>query len=210
MKKSFALGAVLCLSLAGCSAATPPAPNAPNVKAIESGSTDSPASSPSSSTPPPMKSDRGGLIKVVGQPASMTNADNQPIVEFVITKIDTKPKCDGPYPEKSQNGTLIALKMDVQTYKEMNSEEGISSFDAGSYGWKYISPEGTTFNGELGGIGAFSCMKESKTLPGNIGPAEKVTGWIVLDVPKADGTLILDPNWNGGWEWEIAPEKPNA
>lgn len=140
----------------------------------------------------------------------MTNAEGKPLVEFVVTKISTKPKCDSGFPSKSENGQFIAVKMDVQTYKELGAEESMSNFTAGSFAWKYISPEGTTFNGELGTSASFSCMGESKTLPTQIGPSEKATGWIVLDVPKADGTLIFDPNFTGGWEWEIAPAKPNA
>jgi hypothetical protein len=48
-------------------------------------------------------------------------------------------------------------------------------------------------------------MAESEVLPVNgIGPAEKVTGKIVLDVPGTTGTLVFKPMGGasgGGWEF---------
>lgn len=149
-------------------------------------------------------------MKEIGQPASLTNAAQQPIVEFVVSKIERKPKCDAEFATDPENGKFLAVKMDIQTHKELGAEEFIEDFYADANSWTYISPEGTTFNGSLSTGASYSCMKESKTLPASIGPAQKVSGWVVLDVPKAEGTLVFDPYHSGGWEWEIVSEQPNA
>lgn len=100
--------------------------------------------------------------------------------------------------------------MDSQTHKELGAEEFIKDFYADANYWTYISPEGTTFNGSLSIGASYTCVKESKILPDSIGPVQKVTGWVVLDVPKAEGTLVCDPYQSGCWEWELVSEQPNS
>lgn len=41
-------------------------------------------------------------------------------------------------------------------------------------------------------------------LPATIGPGEKVTGKVLLDVPNSQGTIIFsDVASDAGWEWKI-------
>jgi hypothetical protein len=73
--------------------------------------------------------------------------------------------------------------------------------------FKFVGANGTTFNGDLSSVGAYSCLPdEQKIASGGVGPAEKVTGKIVLDVPVAVGTLIFKSylvSGSTGWEYNF-------
>ncbi len=46
----------------------------------------------------------------------------------------------------------------------------------------------------------------SDTFPSDLlGPGQSYAGAVVLDVPAAAGTLVLDPSWGqeGGWEYSF-------
>lgn len=88
----------------GCLITAPPAPNAPGTAPIESATSGAESPADAAIFPPAQKRDRGNLIKEIGQPASVTNAAQQLILEFVVTKIDRKPKCDAEYATKPENG----------------------------------------------------------------------------------------------------------
>ncbi|NKG19367.1 MULTISPECIES: hypothetical protein [Paeniglutamicibacter] len=209
--KFLAVASLATLLLTGC-ADTNQAPTAPDVTPIASGSPSSASTEPSAATPSATAetSDRGNLIKVIGQPAGTVNTAGDQTVSFVVKKIDMKIKCNAPYATKAENGHLIGIKMDVQTFKELNDPDypGMT-FDAHPSSWTFISKEGTTFNGDLGTSSAFMCLEDDDQLPNSIGPAQKATGWIVLDVPATTGTLIFSTQPGTGWEWELA-EGPNA
>lgn len=75
--------------------------------------------------------------------------------------------------------------------------------------FKFVGANGTTFNGNLGTMGAHSCLPDSETIGANgggIGPAEKVIGKLVLDAPEPTGTLVYKSyltSGNGGWEYKF-------
>ncbi|MGM9472464.1 hypothetical protein ACS5PJ_10710 [Pseudarthrobacter sp. YS3] len=70
------------------------------------------------------------------------------------------------------------------------------------HGWKVIAENGTTANGKFDSFEAFAYFPDAEKLPSSIGPAEKASGKIVLDVPTSAGILINDPDGAGGWEWD--------
>jgi len=76
-------------------------------------------------------------------------------------------------------------------------------FGLAGYGWKAVADNGTTFNGDLGSFPAFMCFGDAERFPSALGPGEKATGKIVLDVPTATGVLIHKQGFMPiGWEWE--------
>jgi hypothetical protein len=64
--------------------------------------------------------------------------------------------------------------------------------------FKMIGPDGTTV-GTLSTDMVYNCLTDrSQLLPNNIGPAEKVSGMVLLDVPSISGTLVFEPIQNAG------------
>lgn len=205
-RKLFAAASLTTLLLTGCGTASRSA-SSPDVTPIPTR-----AAAPSSPAAEPKTSDRGNLIKNIGQPAGMADANGDQSVNFAVTDIKKNLKCNTGYPAKADNGHLIAVKMDVEVKKNFaDPDYPGETFPTHSSAWKFISANGTTFNGDLGTDGAFNCLDDKQTLPSEgIGPAQKASGWIVLDVPAKTGTLIFDYYGTGGWEWELTDNKPNA
>lgn len=75
-------------------------------------------------------------------------------------------------------------------------------FGLAGYAWKAIAENGTTFNGDVQTASAYMCLNETEKFPSALGPAEKATGKIVLDVPTAAGVLVHKQGFMPtGWEW---------
>lgn len=166
----------------------------------------------SPSAPAAEVSDRGYLIKEVGQVSSEMTEEGKTTVKFTVKDIDLNLKCTGQYAGKADNGHLVGVKMDIQTTKALYDPDypGMTFLGGHPSNWKFISKDGTTFNGQLGTGGAGVCLKETQTLPDSIGPAQKATGWVVVDLPSTKGTLILEGSGGvGGWEWQL-DGAPNA
>lgn len=123
----------------------------------------------------------------------------------MVSDIKKNIVCEADYPVKSANGHLIALKMDIDVKKEFAEPDYPElTFSADASSWSFVSKKGTTFNGELGTDAAFNCLDDKKTLPWRgIGPAQKASGLVVLDVPALEGTLIFHHQGQAGWEWEL-------
>lgn len=222
-RKLFAVASAAALLLTGCGSAATPA-SAPDVTPIaassEAASSSAPTSAPSSSAPAsseasssatPEMSDRGYWVKKVGQTAGLTDTDGSRLVSFAVTDIKMKLKCNSGQALKPDNGHLIAVKMDVDVKKAFaDPDYPGATFPTSASSWKFVSKNGTTFNGDLGTDASINCLDDKDTLPfEGIGPAQKAIGLIVLDVPATTGTLIFDYDGTGGWEWELKGE-PNA
>lgn len=207
MKKSLLFIPLVVLALSGCGSSAP-------VAKAGSGHAATASATPSASaaTPTAKMSDRGYLMKEVGQVASETTEEGKTTVEFKVKDIDLKLECTGEYAGKADNGHLVGIKMDVHTTKDLYDPDypGMTFLGGHPGNWKFISKDGTTFNGQLGTGGAGVCLKDTQTLPESIGPAQKATGWVVVDLPSTKGTLILELSGGvGGWEWQLG-EAPNA
>ncbi len=78
-----------------------------------------------------------------------------------------------------------------------------TDYSFGSHNWGFITPKGTTAN-NIATVATYSCFPENEMLPDMIGPSEKVTGKVVLDVPSPTGTLIFnDVLSDASWEWNM-------
>lgn len=194
--------AALGVSLSACGGSPSATATAPNVEPLAAQTSSAPAES--------AKSPRGNLIKEVGQPAGISDADGNTLVNFSINSITPLAECTGPYPSPVENGHFVVLDVSVETLPELGTtESGPQTFDINSTMFKFVGTNGTTFNGNLGSMAAYSCLPDTETIGSNgagIGPAEKVTGKLVLDVPEATGTLVYKSyltRGNGGWEYKF-------
>lgn len=203
---ALALMATVGLSLSACGGSPSAIATSPNVESMAA-STPSPAV-----TQEAKKSPRGNIIKELAQPAGMTDKDGKPIVNFTINSITPDAPCTGPYPQPSENGHFTVLDVTVETSPELATasyDGGPLSFDINGAMFKFVGASGTTFNGSLNSGGAYSCLPDEQMINnhgGGIGPAEKVTGKLVLDLPETTGTLVFKSyltSGNGGWEWNF-------
>lgn len=158
---------------------------------------------PTTEPPGPAKSERGNVVKAIGEAAGIIGEDGQPLVTFVVNSITPDVVCTQEYTEPAENGNFLAVDVSVQTSPAMTDPDAlITSFDMSSYHFRTIAPNGTSSNADPDTFAAFSCLDDSVLLPSSIGPGENVTGVVVLDVETPQGILIYENSSIGdGWEW---------
>ncbi|WOQ70787.1 hypothetical protein RYJ27_06280 [Microbacterium limosum] len=183
------------LSLSACSGSSAPL-ETPEVEAAGATSEPTPAETPEAAESDSEVSQRGNLIKGVGVPFGATNLDNEDVGTFVVTAITVDPECTGEYAEPAENGHLIRFDVEGETTAVYDGEIMLNEAL-----WKAIAENGTTFNGSLSTMAAYSCLPDNEMLPVNLGPGERVRGSLIFDVPTPTGVLVLDPWGSGGWEW---------
>lgn len=198
------LAALACTSLlllTGCAGPgeDSPEPEAPTVE---------PATTPSETPEPDQprdESERGNLIKEVGETFGLGSPDSgEPPVTFSVTAIEVDPECTNEWAEPSEYGHFVKIDLEGETTSELADIGG--GLWWGSVAWDVIAENGTTMNGSPATSAAWSCLPDSDTLPQEIGPAERVSGSIVLDVPTPSGIVILTDNPDAAWEWEYPEE----
>jgi hypothetical protein len=148
------------------------------------------------------KSVRGNLNMTVGDTGTISDSGSGDVqTKFTVNSI--KPiKCTEQYASGPDNGNLTAVDLTVETTPEL-AKDSYPKFTLSSYDFKFIADNGTTFNGNLGGIGTYGCINDSLTFPsGGMGPAEKITAKVILDLPAPHGILVLESGL-GGFEYKF-------
>lgn len=209
MKKSLPLaGIVLSLAaLTGCVQTVPGTGATTDDSTAAEGSAESTPTEETPSEPAEDLSPRGNYVQEVGQSAGIfaeADPDND-IVGFTVTGIETDPVCTSSYAQKPENGHFIKVDIEAETGTAEQFEEYFygQDFQFNPHSWKFISTDGTTANSVASGP-SYGCLAESELLPDMIGPAEEVSGSLMLDVPATEGTLIFEEMMTDlGWEWEI-------
>lgn len=154
-------------------------------------------------TPVEAKSDRGNIIRTLGQGAGLADKSGNQAVSFVLNKITIDPECTSEFARPPQNGHYLALDISAQTFPPLKDLFGSGQIDFGAHNWKLIVANGTTYNGTLSSGPALGCLADSEKLPDRVGTGEKVTGTLILDVPATEGTLVFAPTFaDASWEWQ--------
>lgn len=200
------------LGLAGCASAEgdsdAKATPIPVVAASDSAApTETPTPEPT--TPEPTEtsvygesvtSERGYLVKQLGQIAGTTTESGETLMQFSVTAIQPNFQCTSEYSEQPENGNFIAITLDVQTTAALAQVEEMPYYNMSAWDFRVIGPDGTRENDSTGS--ASMCLDSSEALPSEIGPGEHVVGTIVLDSKYTSGALAFVPAWiAGGWEW---------
>lgn len=191
-RASGALALLLVLApLTACSAEKDPA-KAPSVE---------PVAPTESKKDEPARSDRGNLIKEVGQPAGIGPLDGggPNTVDFVITNITVDAACTNEFAQTPMNGHFIRVDMDVTTTSEF---DGLFMVQTNGV-WKWVDANGTTANSDPATGSGYMCLNDAEMLPDTIGTGEKATGAVVLDVPTTEGFLVFSQGPDAGWEWAV-------
>ncbi|MGO1458789.1 MAG: hypothetical protein ACTHWJ_02010 [Flaviflexus sp.] len=148
-------------------------------------------------------SDRGNLVKTIGQPAGLADeyGNNESIVDFKVTAIEPNFQCTSSIAEPPANGNYIAITFDIQTYPAL-AEASWPEWHMSAYDMRIISDDGLTENDSVGN--GYLCLSEAESLPTTLGPGERAIGKIVLDSAHESGILVV--SLSGGvnaWEWEF-------
>jgi hypothetical protein len=154
-----------------------------------------------SPTPDAKKSVRGNLIGKIGSIGTISD----PVSKAVWTKFTVDAiapvTCDQPYAQPAKNGQLVTVNLTVETTPEL-AQSSYPKFTLSSYDFKFIADNGTTFTGNLGSGSTYSCIASAEQFPSaGMGPAEKLSGKVVLDLPAAHGILVMNQGLNGGFEY---------
>lgn len=196
----------LLFALVGCSTAAPetsitdaaaetttapPSQTAEPEEAAETEETTEPS-------PQPPESERGYLLKEIGEEAGLTGYDDENLVSFTVDAIERDPECSSAYSEKPANGHYLAITVTAQTFPELAEyESGSISFS--EWNWEAYSAESVRLNDPVGN--GYTCLSTGEMLPADIGPGQKVTGKIMLDVADLHGTVAFVAYGYIGWEW---------
>lgn len=176
---------------------------APSVPAAVQSSAAAQESAVAKDNPGATLSERGNIVRTVGQGAGLSDKSGNQAVSFVVNKITLDPPCTGKYPRPAVNGHYLALDISAQGFPALKNLFGSGTFDLNASNWKLIAANGTTFNGRLNSGPALGCLADAEQLPDRVGVGEKITGTLILDVPATEGTLVFDPTFaNSKWEWQ--------
>jgi hypothetical protein len=201
------------ISMAACGSPTSgptEGPTAPTVTPVNASTeTAAPTSSASASVAASVpaaatKSSRGNLVKTLGQAAGTFDpTTKKQLANFVVSAIQPV-TCTEPYAIAPTNGHLIALDISITTTPDLASAS-YPKFGFSPNDFKFIdAATGTTFNGSLGTAATFGCLANGATLPMNgVGPDEKITGKVILDVPGSSGTLVVSQLGDAAWEYNF-------
>lgn len=169
--------------------------------------TEEPSEEPTEEMPEGEVSARGNLILAAGEGAGIEGPDGEPMVSFVVNSITVDAPCTSPNAEPPENGHFVTLDVSVETTAVVGTDDGISSFGMTTYQFKPIAENGTTSNADPDTIASWYCYEEAQILPDSIGPGEKATGLVILDVESPSGTLVFNDYFSSyGWEWEYPSE----
>jgi hypothetical protein len=148
------------------------------------------------------QSERGNLIKQLGETAAFGPTQSQLVVSFAIDKITVDPKCTSAYAQKSEHGHLVKIDLRAETDKALPTD--------GFYmltGWDFatVGADDITETQLVTGASAM-CLDESDTFHNaEFAPGSKYRGSIVVDTKNPAGALIMKPSFmlgSGGWEWQ--------
>lgn len=198
---TLAASAALVVTLAACSAAPP----------ADTGKT--PDSAPvASATPEPtvievepefgeaVKNSRGNLVKERGQLAGTSAMDSDVVTSrFTVTDIVLDPECTSGFADAPTNGHYLGIHLNIETTPEL-ADDAFPWLSFTTYDWQAYDADGKRLNDPVGT--AWSCLDSTQQLPSQIGPGQSVSGWIVLDVAAASGSVVLAMGGSPtGWEW---------
>ncbi|PFG38715.1 hypothetical protein ATJ97_1201 [Georgenia soli] len=171
-------------------AATSPAPPAPATAA---------------SGAPEELSERGHVVKEIGDGAELSAAGSAAtLFELTVLDVDVSRTCPGrgvtPVPE---HGHFVTVDLRAHMAAQMAHEvpPGTDTFlPLMPEAFQIVGPDGTVQDTVVSGS-AWACFDDDALAPPFVEPGESVAGKVVLDSRTASGTVVYDPDGTGGWEW---------
>lgn len=174
---------------------------APSARSTEPAPSAEPSDPAPPETPATGVSDRGYLVKQIGEEAGILVPDTGDlIVTLTVTSIEPNFTCTSPDAEPSVYGNYVAFTFDAQANESLAETE--APFFKIEYTYFHLfGTDGTEAIG-LSGNGN-TCIDASEQPPARLLPGESVTATIVFDVEYTSGIIGWAPETldGGGWEW---------
>lgn len=146
------------------------------------------------------RSERGHIVKQVGEPIEIVDdATQESVLTFVVSDIVVDPVCEGEHSGTPTNGVFLQVDIDVVATSEF---EGYFIIGVGG-NWQWVDTKGNVTDVELGSFEAYLCQRDEQRLPVSVEQGEHVTGSLILDVTTREGTLVYADHLGSGWEWEV-------
>jgi hypothetical protein len=153
-------------------------------------------------------SERGNIPKLVGQKAGILSEDGETrLVTFTVTRIVSDPQCRNAEPPAPSNGHYVEVDLEVITTAELGADGQGNTVTFAPGNWFYYPPDSPgLIAGGINAIGSEDhCELSVPPLPDRIGPAQTVTGSVLLDVAPGSVYLAYAPQNECGcgsaWEW---------
>lgn len=147
----------------------------------------------------PDKSDRGNIVKAIGEPAVYGPGDcsDEDCVTFTVDSLDWADTCENPLGDIE--GDLLNVTLNAATSMSLDEAQAGAMFQ--TYNWAVIDAEGVTQSNAQGGI-MTPCNADPDGIGGILNPGSKYSGVLQFDVPPGSTHLILDV-YDASWEWEL-------
>jgi len=185
------------LPLAACSSGDAEAQEAAGATLPTTASAGPEASEPAG----PAKSDRGNVIKQVGEEAYVTLLDrDERVVTFSIDAIRVDQPCNSGFADEPVNGHFVGIDVRAATTPNLPADWFIQ---LSADNFQVIGPDGLTVTDVWGT--AYSCLDTASSFTTDqLGPAQQYAGTVVIDSPVTSGTLVYKvPGGLTGWEWQF-------
>lgn len=145
--------------------------------------------------------------KDVGDAAVLAAEDGKKLFTLEVGKITVARDCParvGNFRLAPENGTFLILDVEARLDRDISKEVSGSADELFmplvSQAFSVTGPQGV-IEREVASESAWGCLGDDLLAPALVNPGQKVSGKIVLDVPYQTGTVVYDPNNNGGWSW---------
>jgi len=220
MKKFGILGSIAAVSfvlvLAGCSA---PVATEPSTEALPE-TVEMPTPTPTP-TPTPILFEwvefppypeggsqtdaQGNTIKQVGVTAGLHNADDVPMMKWLVRGITVDPECTNPGAMAPENGHFVRVDIQGEAYPELAAEAALGGIPAELFmqTWEATDTNGVLTNGQTVTQSSISCLTPGELIDVNLEPGQRAVGSVVLDLPITTGTITMLISGNGGWSYPL-------
>lgn len=146
---------------------------------------------------------RGNIVTAVGEPAVMRRSADPgapAILSFTVEQFVINPVCDSGFEQAPVTANFLGVALRVETTMDYDPRElrSFSEFD-----FSILDADGALL-GDVIGNGQLCFGEEDELSHRRMGPGQVYEGWIVLDMPIREGTLVYSPPGQpNGWEWQF-------
>lgn len=145
--------------------------------------------------------------KKVGEAAVLADDSGKRLFSIEVEHITRTSNCParvGSFTMKPDRKTFLVLDVVATMDQRITDEVDLAKDDVFmplvAQAFSVMGTNGV-IDREVASEASWGCYADDVLAPAMITPGQKVHGKIVLDVPYSSGTVVYDPNNNGGWSW---------
>lgn len=168
--------------------------------------------------PPPLAAEPGtgavvetdthdNVVKDTGDAAVLVDDSGKRQFTLEVTKSTLVRDCParvGNFQLQSEKGRFLVLDVKATLARSVTGEVPGSTQDIFmplvAQAFAAVNDAGV-IDREVATETAWGCYRDDQLAPALVNPGQRVSGKVVLDVPYGSGTVVYDPDNNGGWSW---------